>query len=207
MFNEQNTIEVRDRIIDTARELFMKNGYKGTSIRDIAAMSGTNVAMVNYYFGSKYNLFGHIFEEAFNILAKRVFSTLTSDLPFSELVEVWINSYYEVLSEYPQIPNFLLNEVNMNPERLVSMVKEKDPLKIYSTIRRRIKLEIKKGTIKKISPDDFLLSVLSLSVFPFIFANMATALLDIDWKDYKKILNRHRMFTIEFVQNSLNPCN
>ncbi|MDR2009684.1 MAG: TetR/AcrR family transcriptional regulator [Bacteroidales bacterium] len=205
MFNEQNTIEVRDRILSNARELFVKNGYNGTSIRDIATASDTNVAMINYYFGSKYNLFGQIFEEAFNFLAEKIFLTLTSDRPFFELMDIWIESYYEILSEYPQIPNFLLNEVNMNPERLVQMLKEKDPYRIYTTIKKRIRNEVENGVIKETSPDYFLLSVLSLGVFPFIFTNIATAILDISQEEYINMLQEHKKYISEFIKNALKP--
>jgi AcrR family transcriptional regulator len=47
----------KDHIIDCAVELFAEQGFEGTSIRDLAARAGVNVAMVNYYFGSKEKLF------------------------------------------------------------------------------------------------------------------------------------------------------
>jgi AcrR family transcriptional regulator len=48
---------VQERLLDAAEELFCDNGYKGTSIRDIAANAGCNIASVNYYFGGKNNLY------------------------------------------------------------------------------------------------------------------------------------------------------
>ena len=76
MLNEQNSTEVRDKIICAARTLFVKKGLKGTTMRNIAATSGTNVAMVNYYFRSKNNLFDAILDEAFNVLAGKVFTAI-----------------------------------------------------------------------------------------------------------------------------------
>jgi AcrR family transcriptional regulator len=206
MFNERNNVEVRDKIISTARELFMKNGYNGTSVRDIATVSGTNVAMVNYYFGSKYNLFGQVFEEIFNFLAHKICATLTSDLPFFEMIEFWLNSYYEVLSKYPQMPNFILNEINLNPERIAKMVKEKNPADIYTTIKNKIKNEMREGNIREISVDNLLLSILSLGVFPFVFNNMAIAVLNISLEKYIEMLQNHKEFVIEFLKNALKPC-
>lgn len=82
MFNNEESSVVKDRILNEAQKLFIKNGFKGTSVRDIAkASGGTNVAMVNYYFKSKYSLFEIIFEEALDVLTGRVFATITSDLP------------------------------------------------------------------------------------------------------------------------------
>lgn len=47
----------KEHIIDTAIDLFATKGFEGTSIRDLAAAADVNVAMVNYYFGSKEKLF------------------------------------------------------------------------------------------------------------------------------------------------------
>lgn len=48
--------EKQIEILDIAETLFAKNNYEGTSIRDIAQAANINVAMVNYYFGSKEGL-------------------------------------------------------------------------------------------------------------------------------------------------------
>ncbi|MBN2183031.1 MAG: CerR family C-terminal domain-containing protein [Sedimentisphaerales bacterium] len=48
---------VQERLLDAAEELFCERGFKGTSIRDIAASAGCNIASVNYYFGGKNNLY------------------------------------------------------------------------------------------------------------------------------------------------------
>ena len=47
----------KEHIINKAIELFAEKGFEGTSIRDLAARAEVNVAMVNYYFGSKEKLF------------------------------------------------------------------------------------------------------------------------------------------------------
>ena len=46
----------REQIVDAAEILFAKNGYKGTSLRQITEHAGANVAAVNYHFGTKENL-------------------------------------------------------------------------------------------------------------------------------------------------------
>lgn len=53
-----NTDEgVQERLLNAAEQLFCEHGFKGTSIRDIAAMAGCNIASVNYYFGGKKSLY------------------------------------------------------------------------------------------------------------------------------------------------------
>lgn len=47
----------RQRIIDAARERFMRDGYERATVRGIAADAGVDVAMVYYFFGNKEGLF------------------------------------------------------------------------------------------------------------------------------------------------------
>ena len=58
--NDVAVKSVKDRLLDAAEELFCEHGYKGTSIRDIAAAAGCNIASVNYYFGSKEKLYEQV---------------------------------------------------------------------------------------------------------------------------------------------------
>lgn len=51
---------VQDRLLDAAEELFCEKGFAGTSVRDIAASAGCNVASVNYYFGGKEKLYEEV---------------------------------------------------------------------------------------------------------------------------------------------------
>lgn len=51
---------VQDRLLDAAEELFCERGFSGTSVRDIAASAGCNVAAVNYYFGGKDKLYEEV---------------------------------------------------------------------------------------------------------------------------------------------------
>ena len=51
---------VKDRLLDAAEGIFCERGFKGASIRDIAASAGCNIASVNYYFGSKEKLYEEV---------------------------------------------------------------------------------------------------------------------------------------------------
>ena len=206
MFNSEDSSEVRKRILSEAQILFIKNGYKGTSVRDIAKASGTNVAMVNYYFQSKYNLFEIIFEDALDVLTKRIFETVTSDLPFFELIETWIHTYYEILFQYPEIAAFILNEVSLNPEGLTQRIKNKNPYSSFSKIEKRIAEEVEKGTIRETPAADFLLNILSLCMFPFMFGNLAKTLMEIPSGVYNELIANHEKYVIEFTINAPKPC-
>jgi AcrR family transcriptional regulator len=51
----------RERLLDTAECLFAERGFAATSVRDITAKAGCNLAAVNYHFGGKQNLYREVF--------------------------------------------------------------------------------------------------------------------------------------------------
>jgi len=53
--------ETRTRILEAAEELFMQHGFGGTSMRQLTAKAGANLAAVNYHFGSKDALIEAVF--------------------------------------------------------------------------------------------------------------------------------------------------
>ncbi|GAA4211888.1 TetR family transcriptional regulator [Pedobacter jeongneungensis] len=56
-------VDKKQAILDAAEKLFCETGYEGTSTRQIAKESGANMAMINYYFGSKEGVFVEIMNE------------------------------------------------------------------------------------------------------------------------------------------------
>lgn len=58
----------RDKILDASERLFARRGFYGVSIRDITASAGVDVALVNYHFGRKLELFAAVLERRAEIL-------------------------------------------------------------------------------------------------------------------------------------------
>src|ERR1700722_15964359 len=53
----ENAEDVRKKLLDAARDLFPRYGYRGVSSRQIGAAAGGNFAMIRYYFGGKPGLY------------------------------------------------------------------------------------------------------------------------------------------------------
>jgi AcrR family transcriptional regulator len=51
----------RERILDVSERLFAERGILATSVREITATAGCNLAAVSYYFGGKENLYREVF--------------------------------------------------------------------------------------------------------------------------------------------------
>jgi len=54
----------RERLLKAGIDLFARNGYAATSVREIVAKSGVTKPVLYYYFGSKEGLYKAIIEEA-----------------------------------------------------------------------------------------------------------------------------------------------
>ena len=63
--------DTRERILDVAERLFADSGFASTSLRDITAEAGVNLAAVNYHFGSKEALLGAILERRIQPMNER----------------------------------------------------------------------------------------------------------------------------------------
>lgn len=53
MMHEAGTEQTRERLLNAAREEFSQHGFQGATVREICRRAETNVAAVNYHFGSK----------------------------------------------------------------------------------------------------------------------------------------------------------
>jgi len=62
--------DVRNRLLEAAEVLFAERGFDGTSVRDLAARAGCNVASVNYYFGGKENLYRQLWHRHLHELTR-----------------------------------------------------------------------------------------------------------------------------------------
>src|SRR3984957_8274648 len=54
----------RERLLETAGEIFAEKGFDRATGKEICARAGANVAAINYYFGSIEGLYAAVLEEA-----------------------------------------------------------------------------------------------------------------------------------------------
>lgn len=58
-----NGLATRERIVEVATEMFSSGGYEATSLRQIAAGVGIDLATLKYHYGDKAALFAEIYEQ------------------------------------------------------------------------------------------------------------------------------------------------
>lgn len=138
------------QIIETSEQLFSKNGYDGTTVRDIAKEAGVNIAMISYYFGSKEKLMEAVFNHRMGNIKLRVESLLKNDsLSPIQKMEMLIDEHIERVMGHQGFYKVMLCEqvINKNPTiiNLLIDIKKKNA----GVINELIKDGQKKGVFKK----------------------------------------------------------
>ena len=62
--------EKRERILDVAEELFSLHGYDGVTMRQVSGGAEVDVALANYHFGKKLDLFHAVFNRRAQLLSE-----------------------------------------------------------------------------------------------------------------------------------------
>lgn len=140
-------------IVNVAIELFSKNGFEGTSMRDLASAAGVNIAMINYYFGTKEKLFETIVESRSNQM-RIVLETVVQDEKMTSInkVERMVELQVEKVLERRHFHKVLQTEVMLNkrPElnAAIGTIFKRNGL-LYRAI---IEEGYKSGEFKKVDP-------------------------------------------------------
>ncbi len=112
-------ISTEEKILEAAKEVFLKKGFDGARMQEIADTAGINKAMLHYYFRTKDRLFEHIFVTAISNIFPKVGGIFISDAPFEDKIRAFIRDYLSFILQNPFLPIFILHEMSANPERLI----------------------------------------------------------------------------------------
>jgi len=83
----------QERILNAAAKVFAGHGYKDATIRMICAEAGVNVALVNYYFRSKAELYKAVIAKLFENVAKPMMSipdAVRDEATWRDAMRLWV---------------------------------------------------------------------------------------------------------------------
>ena len=192
-----------EKILAAAKKVFIAKGLAGARMQDIADEAGINKALLHYYFRSKDKLFEMIFTSAAQKLFPKINFIFESDLPLFEKIEQFCHEYLEVMIENPYLPAFLINEINQDPDKFIRKIWGKENLPRPKKFLEQIEREVKKGTIKKVSPVHLFMNLISMTVFPFIGKPMFRLNMQIDDAQFKVIMEQRKKEIPRFIIDSI----
>jgi TetR/AcrR family transcriptional regulator len=190
-------------ILQTARKVFIQKGLAGARMQDIADQAGFNKALVHYYFTSKDKLFALVYEQEFAHFFSNLAKVVSSEMPLFDKIEKIVALDIERLTRFPGLPNFVLNEMNRNPEAMLKRLKKIPVEKALAGFQKQINNEVKKGNIKKISAQQLFINIQSLCIFPFVARPMIRGLMKLEEKAYLAMIRKRKTEVAAFIINAI----
>ncbi len=153
-----------EKIKDAARKLFMQKGFEATKTRDIANEAGINLALLNYYFRSKEKLFEIIVKENMGQFMEIISNIVNNEkTTIQDKVEALVANYIDMLTQFPDMPLFIMNSIKVDPERIKIRQRFSG-----SYFMKQINEAIKAGKIAPMNPMNIMLNIVGLTIFPFV---------------------------------------
>lgn len=196
------TENTETEILIAAKEIFQQKGMAGARMQEIADKAKINKALLHYYYRSKQLLFEAVFKSAFSLLAPQLNKVLNDDSDLFEKIRKFTENYVSFVIKHPYLPNFVIQELNKNPEFVQKLRSEKNFPSIEK-FKLQVSDAINQGIIKPIEAEQLFINIISLNIFPFIGEPLLMALVNVDEESYNKILENRKTEVAEFIINSI----
>lgn len=196
------TENTETEILIAAKEIFQQKGMAGARMQEIADKAKINKALLHYYYRSKQLLFEAVFKSAFSMLAPQLNKVLNDDSDLFEKIRKFTENYVSFVIKHPYLPNFVVQELNKNPEFVQKLRSEKNFPSIEK-FKLQVSDAINQGIIKPIEAEQLFINIISLNIFPFIGEPLLMALVNVDKESYNKILENRKTEVAEFIINSI----
>ena len=183
--------DVREKLLSTARELFLRYGYRAVSSRQIASAAGANVAMIRYYFGGKPGLYREICNTLIQPIRAGI-DAMTHGLVTVELGTL-LGAAMRMWATNPWLPGLVIREVLMPDGPLRSMFIKEFPERLAPLIEKIVRQEVERGRIRPgLDPKLVVLSMISMGLFPFLALPVTSKVFGVRQDDdYLQRLIRH----------------
>lgn len=182
-------------IKNTAKRIFFGEGRFNATTQEIADAAGVNRTLINYYFRSRDKLFETVFEDAqkqeHELMEKIVFS----DLPLREKLSQHLDVFFEQAKKYPYLEIYMVTQVNQG-----CAFKDQETMgPMLDKFYLEIALEMDKGNIAKMRPEQFALNFISLMSFPTSMRPLIQESMGLSSEYYETLLEERK----EIILNTL----
>jgi len=194
--------DTESTILEAAKSVFQRKGMAGARMQEIADKAGINKALLHYYFRSKQLLFEMVFKQAFKMMSKKIAGILNTEEDLELKIEKFTYEYISFVIKHPYLPNFVLQELNHNPEFLKKM-SGSEAIPSFSAFKNQIDTLVKQNKIRAIDPNQLIINIMALSVFPFIGKPLLKTFTNMNEDEFQLLLNERKTEVSNFIINAI----
>ena len=192
------------KIREIAKQQFIENGFAETSMSDIAAKVGINRPGLHYYFRTKERMFQAVFGEIVLFLLPKIQDiVLQKDKPVTERVGGVIDAYFEVFSENPRLPLFVMRESNRDVNHLINTLADLRLERNFLEIARSLQDEMDSGRLKPVPLRFVFFTFYSLLIMPFVMKDLCASLFLEKGESFEEMFARWKPYIVMQMDNLL----
>lgn len=204
--------DTEQRILNAAHTIFLRRGTAGARMQEIAAEAGVNQALLHYYFRTKERLSEAAFRRAAGQLLPDVIAVMASSAAIEDKVARVVNLELDHLTRAPYLPGYIISELTHRPERAHQLISAFTGLsaeavrpKVFAVLQKQINASVRNKTMRAISPEQFMVNLMSLCIFPFAARPMLLALLGLDQAGFAQFIDQRRRELAAFFLRAIRP--
>ncbi len=194
-----------EKIKQAAKVVFTTKGYAAARTRDIAEEAGINLALLNYYFRSKERLFQIVMLESLQTFFSSMIMVLNDeDLSFEKKVQGFVDRYITLFQAQPDLPFFVVSELNNHPEFFLKEMKVKDVI-FKSSFFRELQVRMAANPrLKGVNPIQMLVNMSSMVIFPFAAAPFIRQIGQLKDKEFDQLMEERKALIPQWILGMLN---
>ena len=201
---EQN-IDTAAKILKAAEDEFLEKGYGNARMLSIAARAGVSHSMLHYYYRSKEELFQKVFDGKVELVSRILDGIYREDESLVTIIRKFVENQFDTIRENSGFPMFVIRDVVSVRENLekAMAIAEKRFSGYLEKFTARLDGEIRAGRIRKISPLNLLLDIVSMNITTFLALPAIEKLLN--GADIDKFLEERKKSNADFIIAALRP--
>jgi len=196
-------LSTEEKIKAAARTVFHTKGFAATKTRDIAKEADINLALLNYYFRSKEKLFQIIMLDSIHALFQSILPIFfEEETNLFEKIEKFVGCYIDKLKTDPEIPLFILTELQRNPMVIMEQVPFREIFE-SSVFHKQFELAVEQKEIHSISYYHFIMNLAGLTVFPFIGKPVFSQVGQLTKEDFSNLMEERKKLIPRWIKEML----
>lgn len=186
--------KTEELIKEKTKVLYFSVGKLEATTQEIADFAGVKRTLINYYFGSKQNLFEILLDEMRLDVHKLVRTILVAEESVYEKVGKLVDQFSLFTESYPFYNIFLINEINQLSEQKKKR-NYKAALPELVDFFHELEAEMEKGNIPKMDPLNLYINIFALISYPILMKPYYNEIFDVNqakmdtiFADRKKVI-------------------
>ncbi|WP_455584142.1 TetR/AcrR family transcriptional regulator [Bacteroides sp.] len=194
------------KIIEAAKQLFIENGFKETSMSDIATKVGINRPALHYYFRTKDKMFQAVFGNIILSFVPKVHDIiLQKDIPLSERFGKVIDAYFKIFIENPCLPMFMIREIHRDTGHLINAISELHIEQYFHKIIDSLQEEMDCGRLKPVPLPFVFYTFYGLLAAPFLTRNLSLSAFVDNENSFEDMFAQWKPYIIMQMEALLGP--